>query len=382
MRLCVCKLTALRVLRLLRAARVRLPSARCDLPAPDPSPAQRWTARLLPLERLALDERPTARRPVDVAVPSRDARVQASFVTNTLHSAGLPASSFVDLGDGLVIPCPELLFLELVGIMEPEVHTLLAYELCGTYARDPRDPRMGDVTFGVEPVTSVARIAAYLDACQSVRGVAAARDSLTRAADNAWSPLEALVALMATTPTDRYGYGVGDVCLNSRHANDPQLVALGAHATRVPDIEVVGTSVGFNYDSHDHFDLRSIADAPPERTEEAIKAVRAKYRDDLGRNRELFSQGRIILPVTTEDLFTPGALDTVMLEAMLVIEKVDHRPIDVLARLNLDFDTLATVRQWLIWSLLPWERGTYYAAQIKRGRPSAKMRVYEEIIPF
>lgn len=382
MRLCVCKLTALRVLRQLRAPGARLPRARLDLPAPDPSPAQRWTPRALPLDRLALDDPPDVRHPIDVAVPTRDSRVQARFVRNTLHSAGLPEGSFVDVGDGVVIPCPELLFLELAGIMETEVLTLLGYELCGTYARDARSPRMGDVAYNVEPVTSVARLGAYLDACRGVRGAAAARDALERVADNAWSPLEALVALMAATPIDRYGYGLGPVRLNRRHANDPQLVAMGARATRVPDIEVVGTSVGFNYDSRDHFDLRSIAEAPPERTAAAMDAVRAKYRDDLGRNRELAAQGRIILPVTTEDLFALGGLDAVMLEALLVVEKLDNQPIDPMVRALLSSDVLGWVRQLVIWSLLPWEPGVRYAAELKAGRTSSKMKTYDEVIPF
>ncbi|WP_455137860.1 hypothetical protein [Thermophilibacter sp.] len=382
MRLCVCKLTALRVLRRLRASGERLPAARCDLPAPDPSPARRWTRRLLPLDRLALDGPPDERHPIDVAVPARESRVQARFVSNTLHSTELPPGSFVDLGDGLVIPCPELLFLELAGVMETEVLTLLGYELCGTYARDARSPRMGDVAYNVEPVTSVARLDAYLGSCRHVRGLVAARDALERVADDAWSPLEALVALMAVTPIDRYGYGLGPVRLNRRHANDPQLVAMGARATRVPDIEVVGTSVGFNYDSRDHFDLRSIAEAPPERTAAAMDAVRAKYRDDLGRNRELAAQGRIILPVTTEDLFAPGGLDAVMLEALLAVEKLDNRPIDPMVRALLSSDVLGWVRQLVIWSLLPWEPGARYAAELKAHRTSSKPKTYDAIVPF
>lgn len=383
MRLCVCKLTALRALRQLRSSRARLSEVRCDLPAPDPSPARRWTPRLVPAERLALDERPSAERRVDVAVPSREARIQAGFVTNTLHSRGYPAGSFVDLGDGLVIPCPELLFLELAGVLVQETLALLAYELCGTFSRDPRDPRLGPVTYDVEPVTSVARIESYLDSCIGVRGVAEARRALARAADNAWSAPESVIALMATTPIELFGYGLGRVRLNRRYANDRSLVALGLRASRVPDIEIAGTSVGLNYDGHDHLDLASIAEATPEDVSEAMAAVRAKYRDDLSRNRELAVQGRIVLPVTSEDLFAPGGLDAVMLEVMMVAGRIDGRRTDVLDQMLLESDTMSMVRQLTVWALLPWPQGVRYAAELARlSRGRRAPEVHDEIIEF
>lgn len=383
MRLCVCKLTALRALRQLRCSRVRLSAVRCDLPTPDPSPARRWTARLVPLERLALDEHPSAERRIDVAVPMREARIQAGFVANTLHSKGYPDKSFVNLGGGLLIPCPELLFLELAGTLTQDALALLAYELCGTFSRDPHDPRLGPVTYDVEPVTSVARIASYLDSCRGVRGVAEARRALARAADNAWSAPESVIALMMMTPAGRFGYGLGRVRLNRRQVNDQRLVALGSRGSRVPDIEITGTSVGLNYDGRDHLDLASIAHATPADVFDAMAAVRAKYRDDLTRNRELAAQGRIVLPVTSEDLFAPGGLDAVMLEAMMVMERIDAIPPRAIESLILESDTVSAIRQLTIWSLLPWPQGARYAADLKRLRGGAPdPEVHDEIIVF
>ena len=383
MRLCVCKLTALRALRSLRGSGVRLPHARCELPAPDPSPARRWTPRLVPGERLALDAAPSAEHPIDVAVPTREKRIQAGFVRNALHSKGYPAGSFVDLGDGLVIPCPELLFLELADVLIEDALALLAYELCGTFSRDPRDPRLGPVAYDVEPVTSVARIKEYLDACPGVRGVAAARRALERAADNAWSAPESVIAMMMMTPVVRFGYGIGRVVLNRRHPNGRGLVALGARSSRVPDIEVAGTSVGLNYDSHDHFDLRSIAVAAPEEVSAAISAVRNKYRDDLSRNRELAARGRIVLPVTSEDLFASGGLDAVMYEVMMAIARIDGRRPDDIDLVMLETVTLGLIRQLTIWAMLPWPQGARYAAELVRLRGRSPVaRTYDEFIEF
>lgn len=369
MRLALRGLTALRALREFRRAGGRMPDTRVELPDSDPSPQQRWTPRLIPLERLALDDPPTMDAPIEVVVPTPRRRLQASFFSCRVQPRRLPRLAFVDLGDGLLVPCPELLFLQLSEVLMPEVLSLLGYELCGSYVRDPRDPRCGPVAYDVEPVTTVEKIAGFLGECGEFKGVLEARRSLDLVADNSWSALESVIALLASLPIYECGYGFGRVRLNVRHAAGPELVSLGQKGSRVPDIEVVGTHVGFNYDGHDHFDLKSIADAALRGgAEEAIRAVHKKYRDDVKRNRELAAAGRLILPVTSQDLFERGGLDAVMLEAALAMREFDGvSPTTVLMALH---DKRYSVRrQILIWALLPWEWGDVYARRHMEYRP-------------
>lgn len=361
MLLTTCNQTALRALRVFRSARGTLPAERHGLPKPDPFPQRRWSKRLVPLAALGLASSPSVKDPVDVIVPDAASRTQASFFSCHVMPAGLPTDSFLTLGNGLCIPCPELLFLQMATIMTPEAHVLLGYELCGTYSRSATEPRTGEVTYGIAPATSVEIIARYLDRCGRRADVARARRSLERVCDNAWSPMEAIVALMACLPATEGGYGLGEVALNVRHDTSPELTDLGCKGSRVPDIEVAGTRVGFNYDSHAHFDLDSIAAATVEGSpDSAIRDVREKYLDDLRRNRELAAMGRIILPVTPADLFAPGGLDAVMLEAALAMEEFDGRSADQL-RACLESQALTAGRQRLIWSLLPWPEGRKYA---------------------
>ena len=362
MRLTVDGLSALRALRAYRSAGKPLPAERCDLPAPDPSPRRRWSAAALPLDRLALDEAPSGQCPLEVVVPTSGSRVYASFFSCQVRSATLPPNSFVNLGEGLFIPCPELLFVELASQMSPKAHALVGYELCGTYSRDARDARLGDVTYGISPATSVERITSYLASLGRRQSILPARLVLERVSDNAWSPMEAVVALAARTPVHELGYELGEVELNARQDLAPQLAELVSSSSRVPDIEVTGTGVGFNYDSHDHLDLKAIADAArdgdPER---AIARVREKYLDDLRRNRELAAHGHIILPVTSNDLFAPGGLDAVMLEAAMLMDELGHpAPLSNL-RVALGSASLRQRRQELVWSLLPWKDGIGYA---------------------
>lgn len=191
MQLAVCGLNALRVLRDVRRRDPTALERRIDAPVPDPAPRKRWTAGMVPLDALLLAERPSKEHPLDVAVPDQAHRLRAGFVRNTVYGAGVAPGSFVDVGGGIAIPAPELLFVDMVGRLRFPVLVLLGYELCGSFGRDPRDPMMGDVTFGLPPATSVERIRAYIDACTYLPGREDTIRALGYVADNAWSPMEA-----------------------------------------------------------------------------------------------------------------------------------------------------------------------------------------------
>lgn len=382
MRLAVSRESALRILRAIRSTGGRVPAACASVPKPDPAPRCRWSAAALPLDRLCLSEPPSKRHPTFAAVPTKADRLQASFFHNTIYASGLPDEAFASVGDGLFIPCPELLFLELAPIMSTAVHVLLGYELCGSFSRDPHDPRIGPVTFNVPPATTAEKIGRFLDSCHNVKGLSQARRNLAYIVDNAWSPLEALVASMATLPVVELGYQLGSVRLNERYENPAELVALGCRTSRVPDIEIVGASVGFNYDGREHFDPSALMNATSEQEKlDAARALREKYVDDLRRNRELAAQGRIILPVTTEDLFAEHGLDAVMLEATGALETIDHADM-AHVRGAVASRPLRRARQRLIWSLLPWSSAEGWARDIiERERPKA-MEIIETDLMF
>ena len=364
--------SAVRALRVYRRAGRALPRSRIDLPEPDPSPQRRWTEKLVPLDLLALPRVPSADHPLHVLSPTASGRPQASFVR--AHVLGvLPEGSFVDLQNGLVIPCPELLFLRMASHLSPEAHTLLAYEFAGTYARDPEDPRLGKVVFGVPPVTSIERIRSYLARYGRRNGSVLCTHNLASARDNAWSPMEAIIALLALLPPNEQGYGLEQISLNVRHEASEELVSLGARSSRVPDIEIVGSHVGFNYDGSLHLNLEAILESARtgEDAERIIREIREKSRDDILRNRELMAMGRLILPVTSADLFAPGGLDAVMLEAALAREEIDgisSRDI----RYLVETKWYSEARQQLLWSLLPWQPGISHARKVIEAMPWRK----------
>ena len=87
--------------------------------------------------------------------------------------------------------------------------------------------------------------------------------------------------------------------------------------------------------------------------------MREKNYDDIKRDRELAAGGRIIFPMVSQDLYAPGGLAAVMLEAAHAIHEIDGRsPANIPAAMC---EPYRSRRQRLVWALLPWERGAEYA---------------------
>lgn len=198
-------LTALAIIRARRSAHKRL-GVRTGLASPIPAEGRRWTPARVSPERFCA--RPAGSK-VYVAVPNRDSRIRTRGVESVVHSAGIPEDAFIDLGDGFSCAGPELVFAEMGGSMSLAVQVMVGMELCGAFSRDPADPRMGPVTYGLEPVTSVERIARFLDSAKFIGGLAQTRVALGYVAENAWSPAEATIATLASLPVHEFGYELG-----------------------------------------------------------------------------------------------------------------------------------------------------------------------------
>ena len=362
MHLCLGGLSALALLRTLRRQNGAPLDTTCGVPEPDPWPQKRWSPRLIPCLDLGRTEPPDAKIPVEVVMPRGARRPKASFLSVTVCEEGIPAGSFVRVKDEFTIPCPELLFLELASVMDRAALELVGYELCGTFARDPTMPRTGPVAHGVAPVTTVDNIAAYLGRCRGVRGLKAARRAIGQVRDNAWSAMEALMALVLVRDVVDYGFGLSGIRLNEREGHGQELAHRGVRSSRVPDISLEDLPVGFNYDGRGHLDLTKLkldTDQPNlQGLRDALTEVRSKYVDDVRRNRELLARGRIVMPVVAEDLIEDGGFDTCVLEAVLAAERLVGTSGDIGARIRscLTGD-LAAGRQRLIWSLYPWNGG-------------------------
>ncbi len=319
-------------------------------------------------------------RNVHIAVSRASDRLRSKCAQSTVygHERSLPAGAFIELYDGIAMSSPELMFVEMANVLPLTELLLLGFELCGEYSRDAADPRCGNATFDIAPATTVERIRAFLDQTHWLRGAKSARMALEFIADNAWSPTESVIAALANLPLHQLGYELSPCLMNKRVYTPAELKRTTHVESRVPDILLADTNIGFNYDGGGHLDLESIADTAIElgRNPEsqvaqdvlknAVHRVRNKAIDDIRRNRELAANGYIIFPVTKEDLYEYGALDNVMLQAISAIEQFANRDLSP-QRHSIANHTLTEMRQELIWSLLPGD-AAIRSARMKRRR--------------
>lgn len=355
MLICLNMLSALALLRHVRRTGEFSHARVCGLPEPDSSPQKRWTGRLFPQELLGLPGPPSPSNKVYVAVPSQELRPRAAFIDTTIYSSGLPFGSFLRVGENFVIPCPELLFVELTRVMRPAAVELLGHELCGSFSRDPSDPRCGTITHGLEAVTSVDDIRSFIGKCHRVLGTQPALHALNYVHDNAWSSMESVCALLMALPVSEGGYGLGRLHMNVRQEAPAELVRRGCKTSRVPDIVLEDHPVGFNYDGKDHLNLDAIPGVAKEEGELRLllAKIRDKYVDDRRRDRELAAQGRVIMPIVSEDLYQPNGLDAVVLEALMASERLGGPPAAQVTSSQLWSPENARERQGLLLSLLP-----------------------------
>lgn len=314
--------SALAVLRTLRAESVNVHEME---PAAVVSPStwvgRRWTMREFESSQWRWPQ-PTRNEHLHVLVPKGARYIRMSTVeTHALWNGNASLSAlWVDSHASIV--CPELLFLQMAEVLPLPSLVMLGYELCGNFSRDANNPIDGEAIINIPTATNVRQLADYLAAYAGARGVTRARKALEYVSDNALSPMEALLGTMYSLPPQESGYGMGPITLNER-------VAVGKPnesdhmRSRYPDLSFSFAPVGINYDSEDHLDLTGLvraarraatakggeqAEAKKE-LREKLESVRAKAVDDNMRNRQLAASGRIVFPVTKEDVYGWGKLD-------------------------------------------------------------------------
>ena len=366
MRLALSGHSALSALRELRASGVDLSKLpKTTLPEPDPSPRKRWTKPALSEKAWSYAHKDM----LEVTVPTAKTRIRTSGIECIVCSPELLGNSYIHIGDGLYIPSPELLFVQMGRHLSPIAHALLGMELCGTYVR----PK----TYGVGAVTTAQQLASFAENTQRVDGVLQARKVARRVLDNAWSPMESIVAQLASLPLHEMGYGLGPLDLNPRIAGQDMQAG-----SRVPDIVVRGTMVGLNYEGEGHLDLPGIVSATTEAVlnpgssasqqalDAAIAKTREKYVGDRRRDRDLWQAGLTVFPVTKEDLYQEGAFDSLMLSVYAAIERSAGRSMRYQRERILD-TRLKHERQLRIWSLLPGDVGRRARDELRAELPNS-----------
>jgi very-short-patch-repair endonuclease len=151
--------------------------------------------------------------PLHILVGNSNARKTTRSLICHICSEEFPRGSFIEGASGLSVSSPELVFIQMAEILSLEELVQLGFELCGGYRLGNRV----DVLRGFRddrPLTSVARLSAYLQSTPGIKGKTKARRALQFIADGAASPMETIVTMLLTLPYKLGGYGFSMPLLN------------------------------------------------------------------------------------------------------------------------------------------------------------------------
>ena len=320
-----------------RALRMHADDLQCmdriALRKPVPWVGKQWTIRAFSTEHWKWAQ-PSKKLPLHVLVPSQKDKIRMDTVVSHVCAKQLPPSSIIWLDEHTSMVCPELLFLQMAPELSLPELVVLGHELCGYYSL-PSSNNVGEkVQTQISCATSVEQIEDYLKARHRAWGVKMARAALPYIADHAASFPEGVLSTIYALPTDLCGYGFGRLQLNQRvKVSDCE----DDHERyRYPDLMLPIAPIGINYDGEDHLDLKGIVAAAcamelaegDERKalyvdlQNKLCEVRSKVVDDMARNRELASRGRIVLPMTKENLYGKGNLDKFTLRLLECAESL------------------------------------------------------------
>lgn len=343
--------SALAALRMLRAEGVNVGEMESTAVAtPSTWVGRRWGMRVFD-PSIWRWPRPTRDEHLHVLVPKGARYIRMSTVETHVLWSGDTSTSALWVDSYASIVCPELLFLQMAEVLPLPSLVMLGYELCGNFSRDVDRPIDGEAKISIPTATNVKRVAEYLAASARARGVAKARKALDYICDNALSPMEALLGTMYSLPLEESGYGMGPVTLNERvkigEPDESEILR-----SRYPDMSFSFAPVGLNYDGEDHLDLAGLVQAAHKATaaegkeqaaakaalREKLEAVRAKVVDDNLRNRQLATNGRIVFPVTKEDVYGWGNLDKLTCQILQCAQSVFGVDIEPLGQMLEDTD--------------------------------------------
>ena len=156
-------------------------------------------------EILDLIDRLSFSSPVHIAVSGHTRRNSTERIIFHKLPDYLPENSFYKITDNLYIASPELCFVQAAMELSVPELVLLANELCAIYIKDELEE------FGQrkrEPVTTTYSISSYIKKAGQIRGLQKARTAIQYALDRSNSPMESRLAVLATLPLARGGYGL------------------------------------------------------------------------------------------------------------------------------------------------------------------------------
>jgi len=151
--------------------------------------------------------------PIHVLVGNKNVRRANENLQNHIASRQFPSGSFIQVDSKLAVSSPELCFVQMASELSLIELIALGYEFCGSYRLEENN-RQGRGFRDDLPLTSVAKLEAYLSRVAGLKGSKNARRALRYITDGSASPMESALTMMLTLPYKLGGYGLPMPLLN------------------------------------------------------------------------------------------------------------------------------------------------------------------------
>ncbi len=242
--------------------------------------------------------------PLDILVGSGSARKTARNLHCHIGSGQFPPGSFVRVAPDLVVSSPELCFLQMAGELPLIDLVVLGFEFCGSY----RLGRQSEPEQGLRadrPLSSVAKLSAYLEKTAGLKGHKNAMYALKFIVDRSASPMETALCLLLTLPCRLGGYGLPQPQLNHGlgASNKTRKIGPSKGSEFYGDLYWPEQRVDVEYDSDAYHNER-----------------KARTKDGARRNA-LTTAGETVLTVSKEQIMQTDGLRTVARELSALLGK-------------------------------------------------------------
>lgn len=224
--------------------------------------------------------------PVQVLVGTSAARTTTAQV-KSFAWAEIPDKSIADAGEGFLVSTPEFCFLQLASRSTISQLIQVGYELCGTYALAEDGPARQRKA----PLTTTAKLEAFVDAASNARGRDKALRALRYLRNGSASPMETVLVMLLCLPYKLGGYGLEQPHLNFRVDVPASMRKLADRSYCKGDLCWPDKNLCIEYDSELHH------------------ADHDRRESDARRRSTLISLGYTVITVTPGQIADGGAFN-------------------------------------------------------------------------
>lgn len=245
-------------------------------------------------------------KPIDILVPGAESRRISQSIRCHLRTGAVPKGAFYREGD-MLVSSPEYLFLQMASGLTVSQLVALGCELCGAYVLLPQGVRhpaaLDDFPKRLYPLTNTAKLQAFADAAEGVKGRTKALRALRFVVDGSRSPMETMTYMLLCLSPLLGGYGLPKPEMNASIPLDEEARTIAHRTTCEGDLCWRDGKLDIEYHGEVH-----------------VGSV--KMKDDVGRTRGIEAMDWHVMTLTSQQVFDQEEFEVVVKDAA---KRIKHR---------------------------------------------------------